>query len=62
MERQIHVIFISAGISAVLGLTTGFLGGRLATPPTPVATPAAEAGAVIPARDFRLVDQAGRAS
>ena len=54
MERQTGVILISAVISAVLGLTTGFLGGRLAAPPVP------EAGAVIQAQDFQLVDQAGR--
>jgi hypothetical protein len=60
MERQSGVILIAAVISAVLGLTTGFLGGRLAAPPAPVATPAAEAGAVVQAQDFQLVDQAGR--
>ena len=60
MERQPRVILISAVISAVLGLTTGFLGGRLAAPPAPVAAPAAEAGAVMQAQDFQLVDQAGR--
>ena len=60
MERQSGVILISAVISAVLGLTTGFLGGRLAAPPPPVATPAAEAKAVIEAQNFQLVDQAGR--
>ena len=60
MERQPRVILISAVISAVLGLTTGFLGGRLAAPPAPVATPAAEAGAVVQAQDFQLVDPAGR--
>ena len=54
MERQLGVSLISVIISAVLGLTTGFLGGRLAAPPIP------EAGAVIQAQDFQLVDQAGR--
>jgi hypothetical protein len=60
MERQTGVILISAVISAVVGLTTGFLGGRLAAPPAPVAAPAPEAGAVMRAQDFQLVDQAGR--
>ena len=60
MERQPGVILIAAVISAVVGLTTGFLGGRLAAPPAPVAAPAAEAGAVVQAQDFQLVDQAGR--
>ena len=60
MERQFHVILIAAVISAVLGLITGFLGGRLAAPPAPVATPAAEAKAVIEAQNFQIVDQAGR--
>jgi hypothetical protein len=55
MERQPRVILISAVISAVLGLITGFLGGRLAAPPAPVA-----AAAVVQAQDFQLVDQAGR--
>ena len=32
MERQPHVILISAVISAVVGLAAGFLGGRLAAP------------------------------
>jgi hypothetical protein len=54
MERQPRVILISAVISAVLGLLTGFLGGRLAAPPVP------EAGAVMQAQDFQLVDQTGR--
>jgi hypothetical protein len=54
MERQPRVILIAAIISAVLGLITGFLGGRLAAPPPP------EAGAVARAQDFQLVDQAGR--
>ncbi|MBU4447320.1 MAG: hypothetical protein KKD99_01945, partial [Proteobacteria bacterium] len=54
MERQPSVILISAVISAVLGLITGFLGGRLAAPPVP------QAGAVVQAQDFQLVDQAGR--
>jgi hypothetical protein len=60
MERQSGVILISAVISAVLGLTTGFLGGRLAAPPAPAAAPLAEAGAVVQAQNFQLVDQAGR--
>lgn len=60
MERQPRVILISAVISAVLGLLTGFIGGRLAAPPAPVAAPVAEAGAVMQAQDFQLVDQAGR--
>jgi len=60
MERQPRVILISAVISAALGLITGFLGGRLAAPPVPVATPTAEAGAVVQAQNFQLVDQAGR--
>ena len=60
MTGQHRVILISAILSAVLGLTTGFLGGRLAAPPAPVPTPAAEAGAVVQAQDFQLVDQAGR--
>jgi hypothetical protein len=59
MERQAGVILITAVISAVVGLTTGFLGGRLAAPPAPVATPA-PAKAVIEAQTFQLVDQAGR--
>ena len=54
MERQHRVILISGIISAVLGLLTGFLGGRLAAPPVP------EAGAVMRAQLFQLVDQAGR--
>jgi len=54
MERQHRVILISGIISAVLGLLTGFLGGRLAAPPVP------EAGAVMQAQLFQLVDQAGR--
>ena len=54
MERQTGVILISVVISAVVGLTTGFLGSRLAAPRVP------EAGAVIQAQDFQLVDQAGR--
>ena len=60
MEHQPRVILISAVISAVLGLTTGFLGGRLAAPQAPVAAPVAEAGAVMQAQEFQLVDQAGR--
>ena len=60
MERQSRVILIAAVISAVVGLATGFLGGRLAAPPAPVATPAAAAGAVVQAQAFQLVDQAGR--
>ncbi|MDO9530537.1 MAG: hypothetical protein Q7O12_00170 [Deltaproteobacteria bacterium] len=60
MEHQPRVILIAAVISALVGLTTGFLGGRLAAPPVPVATPAAEAGAVMQAQNFQLVDQAGR--
>lgn len=54
MERQPGVILISAVISAVLGLATGFIGGRLAAPPVP------QAGPVMQAQDFQLVDQAGR--
>ena len=54
MERQHSVILISGIISAVLGLLTGFLGGRLAAPPVP------EAGAITRAQLFQLVDQAGR--
>jgi hypothetical protein len=54
MERHSGVILISAVISAVLGLITGFLGGRLAAPPIP------QAGPVLQAQDFQLVDQAGR--
>jgi hypothetical protein len=54
MERQPGVILIAAILSAVLGLLTGFLGGRLAAPPVP------EAGTVMQAQDFQLVDQAGR--
>jgi len=54
MERQHRVILISGIISAVLGLLTGFLGGRLAAPPVP------EAGAVMRAQLFQLVDQSGR--
>jgi hypothetical protein len=60
MELQPRVILISAVISAVLGLITGFLGGQLAAPPAPVAAPLAEAGAVVQAQNFQLVDQAGR--
>lgn len=60
MEPQPRVILISAIISAALGLIAGFLGGRLAAPPVPVSTPAAEAGTVVQAQDFQLVDQAGR--
>jgi hypothetical protein len=60
MEQQPRVIVIAALVSAVVGLTAGFLGGRLAAPPAPAATPAAEAGAVVQAQDFQLVDQAGR--
>ena len=60
MTGQHRTILISAVISAVLGLTTGFLGGRLAAPPAPVAAPVAEAGVVMQAQDFQLVDQAGR--
>ena len=58
MERQHRVILMSGIISAVLGLLTGFLGGRLAAPPAPA--PAAGAGAVIRAQQFQLVDQTGR--
>ena len=58
MERQSGVILIAAVISAVVGLTTGFLGGRLAAPLVPAAAP--EAGGVVQAQDFQLVDQAGR--
>ena len=54
MERQHRVILLSGIISAVLGLLTGFLGGRLAAPAPP------EAGAVMRAQRFQLVDQAGR--
>jgi hypothetical protein len=54
MERQLRVILISGIISAILGLITGFLGGRLAAPPVP------QAGPVVQAQDFQLVDQAGR--
>jgi hypothetical protein len=54
MERQPRVIIFSAVISAVLGLATGFIGGRLAAPPVP------EAGPLVQAQDFQLVDQAGR--
>ena len=53
MERQHRVILISGIISAVLGLLAGFLGGRLAAPGPP------EAGAVMRAQHFQLVDQAG---
>ena len=56
MERQHRVILMSGIISAVLGLLTGFLGGRLAAPPAP----GAGAGAVIRAQQFQLVDQTGR--
>jgi hypothetical protein len=54
MERQHRVMLISGLISAVLGLLTGFLGGRLAAPPVP------EAGTVMRAQHFQLLDQAGR--
>jgi len=54
MERQHRVILISGIISAVLGLLTGFLGGRLAGLTVP------EAGAVMRAQLFQLVDQSGR--
>jgi hypothetical protein len=54
MELQPRVILISAVISAVLGLTTGFIGGRLAAPPVPEAAP------VLQAQGFQLMDQAGR--
>jgi hypothetical protein len=54
MERQPRVILISAVISAVLGLTTGFIGGRLAAPPV------SQTGPVVQGQDFQLVDQAGR--
>lgn len=57
---MVRYALIPAVISAVLGLITGFLGGRLAAPPPPVATPAAEARAVVQAQDFQLMDQAGR--
>jgi hypothetical protein len=67
MELQPRVILISTVISAVLGLTAGFLGGRLAAPPAPVivppapvAAPPVEAGAAIKAQDFQLLDPAGR--
>ena len=55
MERQHRVILISGIISAVIGLVAGFIGGRFALPPTPT-----EAGAVMRAQLFQLVDQAGR--
>jgi hypothetical protein len=54
MERPHRVILISVMISAVLGLLAGFLGGRLAAPP------AREAGAVMRAQHFQLMDQAGQ--
>ena len=56
MERQHRVILISGIISAVIGLVAGFIGGRFAPHPTP--TP--EAGSVMRAQLFQLVDQAGR--
>jgi len=51
---------MAALIAAGVGLTAGFLGGRLAAPPVPVAAPAPKAGAVVQAQDFQLVDPAGR--
>jgi hypothetical protein len=54
MERPHRVILLSVMISAVLGLLTGFLGGRLAAPPAPAA------GSVMRAQHFQLVDQAGQ--
>jgi hypothetical protein len=60
MTGQHRTILISGIISAVLGLAAGFLGGRLAAPPAPVAALAPEAGAVVKAQDFQLVDPAGR--
>jgi hypothetical protein len=60
MEHQPRVILMAAVISAGVGLTTGFLGGRLAAPPSPAAAPAAKAGAVVQAQDFQLLDPAGR--
>ena len=56
MEHQPRVILFSAVISAVIGLAAGFIGGRFA--PQPATTPAP--AALIQARDFQLVDQAGR--
>lgn len=55
MEPQHRVILISGIISAVIGLAAGFIGGRFAPPPTPT-----EAGHVMQAQLFQLVDQAGR--
>ena len=54
MERQHRVILIAGIISAVMGLATGFLGGRLAAPGSQ------EAGIVMRAQHFQLVDQTGR--
>jgi hypothetical protein len=60
MTGQPRAILICGIISAVLGLAAGFLGARLAAPPAPVTAPAGEAGTVVKAQDFQLLDQAGR--
>ena len=56
MEPQARIILISAVISAVIGLAAGFIGGRWAPQPASAPGPAA----LMQAREFQLVDQAGR--
>jgi hypothetical protein len=57
MGQQHRGILLSGIISAVIGLTAGFLGGRLAPPPTSAPSPAPVA--LMQAQAFKLVDQAG---